>query len=179
MPRQAGTGGFLRRLPLIFWVVAAVTAAADLCTKYLIFRRLPSPDSTPIVIIDGFIRIVHSENRGGVFGLAQGSAAWLIFGLAAGALVIWFAHRKENRAVLLQIALGFIMAGAVGNVYDRLAYGHVRDFVDVCYWPGQHWPAFNVADSGICVGAAYLVVHAFFFMSKDKKRAKGRAEHRG
>ena len=172
MPRQAGTGRLLRRLPLIFWVVAAVTAAADLCTKYLIFLRLPSLDSTPIVIIDGFIRIVHSENRGGVFGLAQGSAAWLVFGLAAGALVIWFAHRKENGAVLLQIALGLIMAGAIGNVYDRLVYGHVRDFVDVCYWPAKHWPAFNVADAGICVGAGYLAVYAFFFAPReDKKKA--------
>ena len=178
MPRQAGTGRLLRRLSLIFWVVAAVTAAADLCTKYLIFRRLPSLDSAPIVIIDGFIRIVHSENRGGVFGLAQGSAAWLVFGLAAGALVIWFAHRKENKAVLLQIALGLIMAGAIGNVYDRLAYGHVRDFIDVCYWPGKHWPAFNVADAGICVGAVYLAIHAFFFMPKDGGKAR-RTKHRG
>jgi len=174
MPRQAGTGRLLRRLPLIFWAVAAVTAAADLCTKHIIFQRLPGVDSMPVVIIDGFIQIVHSENRGGVFGLAQGSAAWLIFGLAAGALVIWFAHRKENRAVLLQIALGVIMAGAIGNVYDRLAYGYVRDFVDVCYWPGKHWPAFNVADSGICVGAVYLAVHAFFFIPKHDKKTKGR-----
>jgi len=118
--------------------------------------------SAPIVIIKGFIRIIHAENRGGVFGLAQGSALWLIFGLVAGILVVWFAHRKDTKAVLVQIALGLVLAGAVGNVFDRVAFGYVRDFIDVCYWPGRHWPAFNVADSGICVGAAYLALHTFF-----------------
>ena len=156
---------------MIFWAVAAVVAAADLWTKHLIFQRLPSLDSAPIVIVKGFIRIVHSENRGGVFGFAQGSVMWLVFGIAAAALVIWFAHRKENKTVLLQIALGLIMAGAIGNVFDRVAIGHVRDFIDVCYWPGKHWPAFNVADAGICVGAVYLAIHAFFFMPKSDEKA--------
>ena len=174
MPGRAGTGRLLTRTPVIFWAVAAVAAAADLCTKHLIFQRLPALDSKPIVIVKGFIQIVHSENRGGVFGLAQGSAMWLVFGLVAGALVVWFAHRKENKALLLQIALGLIMAGAIGNVFDRVAIGYVRDFVDVCYWSGKHWPAFNVADAGICVGAVYLAVHAFFFMPKSDKKAKGR-----
>jgi len=157
---------------VIFWAVAAVVAAADLWTKHLIFQRLPRLDSEPIVIVEGFLRIVHSENRGGVFGLAQGSTMWLVFGVIASALVIWFAHRKENKTVLLQIALGLIMAGAIGNVFDRVVIGYVRDFVDVCYWPGKHWPAFNVADSGICVGAVYLAIHAFFFMPQPDKKAK-------
>ena len=161
---------------MIFWTVAAVMAAADLWTKHLIFQRLPRMDSEPIVIVKGFLRIVHSENRGGVFGLAQGSAMWLVFGIAAGALVIWFAHRKENKTVLLQVALGVIMAGAIGNVFDRVVIGHVRDFIDVCYWPGKHWPAFNVADSGICVGAAYLAVHAFF-MPNPPAASGGTAKH--
>jgi signal peptidase II len=156
---------------MMFWAVAAVLAAADLWTKHLIFQRLPSLRSTPIVIVKGFLRIVHSENRGGVFGLAQGSAMWLVFGIVAGALVIWFAHRKENKAILLQIALGMIMAGAIGNVFDRVAIGHVRDFIDV-FWQDHHWPAFNVADSGICVGATYLAIHAFFFMPKVDKKTK-------
>ena len=159
---------------MTFWAVAAAVAAADLLTKHLVFQRLPGRHSPPIVVIEGFLQIVHSENRGGVFGLGQGSTVWLVFGLIAGALVIWFAHRDENTGVLLQIALGLIMAGAIGNVFDRVAFGYVRDFIDVCYWPGVHWPAFNVADSGICAGAAYLAVHAFFFAPKRKKKGEAR-----
>jgi signal peptidase II len=162
----------LNRLPVIFWAVAAVMAGVDLWTKHLIFQHLPHFNSEPIVIVEGFLRIVHSENRGGVFGLAQGSAMWLIFGIIAGALVIWFAHRKENKAVVLQIALGLVMAGAIGNVFDRVVITYVRDFLDVCYWPGKHWPAFNVADAGICVGAVYLAIHALFFMPPTEKKAK-------
>jgi signal peptidase II len=152
-----------------FWATALLLAAADLVTKSVVFRWLAGRGDRPVIVWDGFLQIVHAENRGGVFGLGQGSGAWLIFGLVAAAAVIYFAHRKDARSVLLQIALGLVLGGAVGNLYDRLAFGFVRDFIDVCYWPGRHWPAFNVADSGICVGAAYLAIHAFFFAPKDEE----------
>jgi signal peptidase II len=138
-----------------------------------VFLRLPDLASAPIVVVKGFIEVVHSENRGGVFGLGQGSPLWLIFVFAAGGLVIWFAHRKGNERLLLQIALGLILAGAVGNGHDRIVFGFVRDFINVYYWPNvSPWPAFNIADSGICVGAAYVAVHAFFFAPRPEN-AKG------
>ncbi len=176
MPQQTGRNRLLTGLPGYFWCVVALAATADLITKHLVFRHFEqqwpaAPDGfpyPPIVILDGFIQIVRSTNRGGVFGLGQGSGLWLIFGLVAGVLVIWFAHRRDARHVLIQLALGLVLAGAVGNVFDRVAFGHVRDFIDVCYWPGQHWPAFNVADSGICVGAVYLAVHALFFAPREE-----------
>lgn len=149
--------------------MAAAGAAADLLTKHMIFQRLPESLSAPVVIVKGFIQFIHGENRGGVFGLGQGSALWLVFGLVAGVLVVWFAHREDTKPILVQIALGLVLAGAVGNVFDRVVFGHVRDFIDVCYWPGRHWPAFNVADSGICVGAVYLALHAFFTSPKTGK----------
>ena len=175
MPGRAGKGRLLDPPSVIFWAVAAVMAVVDLLTKHLIFQRLPHVNSEPIVIVENFLQIVHAENRGGVFGLAQGSAMWLIFGIIASALVIWFAHRKENKAVLLQITLGLIMAGAIGNVFDRVAITYVRDFIDVS-WRGHHWPAFNVADAGICVGAVYLAIHAFFFMPKPPAASGGKAK---
>ena len=135
---------------------------------------MPEGFTPPIVIIKGFLQIVRNTNRGGVFGLAQGSTLWLIFGVLAAALVIWFAHRQESKSALVQVALGFVLAGAIGNVFDRVAFGYVRDFIDVCYWPGQHWPAFNVADSGICIGAAYLAIFAFFLAPKEKPGGKKR-----
>ena len=152
-----------------FWIAAAASAAADLLTKHFIFRLLPDLHSEPFRFLNGMLQIVHSENRGGVFGLGQGSTLWLIFGVAAGAAVIWFAFRKESSPVLIQIALGLVLGGAIGNVFDRVALGYVRDFIDVS-WSGHHWPAFNVADSGICVGAVILALYAFF----SKKPAEGK-----
>ncbi len=177
MSQQAGRNRILRRGRAYFWGIAALVAAADLLTKHLVFRRLPEGQSAPVVVVSGFLRLVHSENRGGVFGLGQGNAAWLIFGVAAGALVIWFAYSKGGRSILVQGALGLVLAGAVGNVFDRLVFGHVRDFIDVCYWPGKHWPAFNVADSAICIGAGCLAIYALFFAPKTQKKP-GRGKKR-
>ena len=165
MPTRAGTIGQLKKTRFFFWIIAASVAAADLWTKHLVFVRLPQLDSQPIVIVDGFLRLVHSENRGGVFGLAQGSWLWLILAVGAAIFVLWFAHKKETRGAWTQFALGLVLAGAVGNVYDRIAFGYVRDFIDV-YWRTHHWPAFNVADSGICVGAFMLAIYAFFLEPK-------------
>ena len=106
--------------------------------------------------------------------MGQGAGLlWVLFGLAAGVLVVWFARRKDARAALSQVALGLVLGGAIGNVFDRVAFGYVRDFIDVCYWPGKHWPAFNVADAGICVGAVCLAVYAFFLAPREDKKNKG------
>jgi signal peptidase II len=161
-----------RRVHFWFWGTALVAGVADLATKHIAFRHLPSGEAEPIVIVEGFIRFIHAENRGGVFGLWQGSGAWLVFGIVASVAVIYFAHRRDARAVVLQLALGLVLGGALGNLYDRVTFGFVRDFIDVTYWQGKHWPAFNVADSGICVGAAYLAIHAFFFAPKDEKKTE-------
>ena len=165
MPKRAGTIGLLKPIRIAFWAVAASVAVIDLWTKHLVFLRLPRLDSEPIVIIDGFLRFVHSENRGGVFGLAQGSWLWLVLAIGASVFVLWFAHKKETRGIWTQLALGLVLAGAIGNVYDRIMFGYVRDFIDV-YWRTHHWPAFNVADSGICVGALMLGIYAFFLEPK-------------
>jgi signal peptidase II len=186
MSERTGTGRrLLKRLPKVFWTVAALSAAADLLTKYWVFRyfheQFPAetvraamtgavPRYPSLPIIDGFFELCYSLNFGGVFGLGQGAGLlWLAFGLLAGAAVVWFAHRPDARGVLVQIALGLVLGGAIGNVFDRVAYGAVRDFLLVYYWPGKDWPAFNVADAGICVGAIYLAVYATFFAPKGEK----------
>ena len=161
-----------------FWGTAAAVAVADLITKHVVFLHLPAKTSPAIKVISGFFHIVHGENRGGVFGVGQGAGAlWLVFGSLAGVLVIWFAHRKDTQVLLLQIALGLVLGGAVGNLYDRATFQFVRDFIQIYYWPGEDWPAFNVADSGICVGAAGLAVYAFFFAPKDEKKNSPRKAH--
>jgi signal peptidase II len=99
-------------------------------------------------------------NPGAAFSfLAQGSGwqRWFftILGLAASAYIIWLLYKSQSER-LLCIALSLILGGALGNVLDRVMYGAVVDFIDLHYG-NWHWPAFNVADSAICIGAALII----------------------
>jgi len=100
-------------------------------------------------------------NKGAAFSFLADQAGWqrwffTILGLAASVFILWMmhTHRSQHRFML---ALTLILGGALGNVIDRIAYGHVVDFL-LFYWRQWHYPAFNVADAGITVGAILLVI---------------------
>ncbi|TKC82954.1 lipoprotein signal peptidase [Trinickia terrae] len=100
-------------------------------------------------------------NRGAAFSFLSAAGGWqrwafTLLGIAA-ALVICYLMKRHGNQRLFCTSLALIMGGALGNVIDRLAYGHVIDFLDF-HVGGWHWPAFNLADSAICVGAALLVL---------------------
>ena len=82
----------------------------------------------------------------------------------------WLRSEKNK---LVQVALGFIIGGAIGNVIDRLVNGAVFDFLDF-YWGSKHWPAFNVADSFICIGAVVIIAHSFFVTSKKVEKGENK-----
>jgi signal peptidase II len=115
-------------------------------------------------VIPGFFNIVHAENPGVAFGfLAESTSAWrnvFLIGLSVTVLVfisalLWKGRGPENW--LLRVGLALVLGGALGNLYDRVVHGTVTDFVEV--YAGQHYfPAFNVADSAISVGAALLLL---------------------
>lgn len=118
-----------------------------------------------------------AENSGAAFGMAAGQRGLLIavsfIALAVIFAVFIFSGREQK---LVQIALGLFAAGVAGNLYDRIFnQGRVRDFIDVVYWPGRHWPAFNVADSMLCVAVALIIISGFF----TEKRHPERVERRG
>lgn len=155
-------------------VLAAVVLVADQATKWLFYAYLvglpfwqapgvPLPRG-PVVEVTGFFNLVTVWNYGVSFGMFnQGSpdAAWLLAGLALAitvALLVWL-RQAPNRIVAT--GLGLVVGGAIGNVVDRLRFGAVFDFLDFHAF-GWHWPAFNVADSAICVGVAFLLVDALF-----------------
>lgn len=118
-------------------------------------RSLRLYESIPI--IDGFFNLTHIRNTGAAFGFLAGEqggiGAYLLTAfsiVAIGFIVVLLRRLAENETALV-ISLTFILAGALGNLTDRLLYGEVIDFLDV-HWRGYHWPAFNVADSFICIG---------------------------
>lgn len=144
------------------FLIAAVVVLLDRFTKGLIKTHLSAYDS--ITEIPGLFNIVHTENPGIAFGmLANSSGAWrdvLLIGFSAVVLIaisIMLLRPSTQRDTVLRTALAFILGGAVGNLYDRIVNGTVTDFIEV--HAGQHYfPAFNVADSAITVGACLLLL---------------------
>lgn len=133
----------------------------DQLTKELALRRL---DPLGAVEVTPFFNLVLVWNRGVSFGFLGGAGAaapWLLAALAlsiSALLAVWL--RRERRA-LPRLALWLVLAGALGNVVDRARFGAVVDFLDF-HAAGYHWPAFNVADSAIVVGAGLLLLDSLF-----------------
>ena len=152
--------------------LAAVVGALDQATKWWIFDAVLQPPG--IISVAPFFNLVLAWNRGISFGMFDSSSAlnaWILSALALVivlALAVWL--RRAGR-LSVAAALGLVIGGALGNVADRLQYGAVRDFLDF-HAAGYHWPAFNVADACITVGAAVLVLDSLFVKAeKPKNRA--------
>ena len=157
----------------IFFLGAAVIVALDQITKSAITSRFILHESYPV--INGFFNLVYVMNPGAAFGfLANASETfrYIFFTgitiLAAG-LIIYYLIKSNPRNLLLTGALTLIFGGAVGNLIDRLRFGAVVDFLDV-YIGSAHWPAFNVADSAITIGAILMILE-MILNRKDKKTA--------
>jgi len=147
------------RLPYL--IIVAGTLALDRWTKALIQKRFDLNES--ISLIDGFFNITDVRKTGVAFGIYDplslpAKSIWLSFFTAgAAAVVITYSVRGPGRNRLLQVSLALILGGAVGNLYDRLAYGYVVDFLEF-YIGTYHWPSFNVADSAISIGVVLLAL---------------------
>src|SRR5262245_11083593 len=147
------------RLPYLVFVFA--TLASDRWTKVVIQSKYDLNEAT--TIIDGFFDITYVRNTGVAFGIFSSisspakSVLLSLFTACAAVAVITYSVRSPARNRPLQIALALILGGALGNLYDRLAYGYVVDFLE--FYLGQyHWPSFNVADSAISTGVALLAL---------------------
>jgi len=152
------------RAQLIFWSLIVVGIALDLWSKKAVFDWLQRQHRSDVSIIDGFLRVVTALNDGAAFGIFSGKPYLLaVVSIVAliGVFVIFLLSGAERK--LVHAALGLFAAGVCGNLYDRIFNnGLVRDFIDVVYWPGRHWPAFNVADSMLCIAVGVLIISAFW-----------------
>lgn len=133
-----------------------------------------APERLPPVSIHTwpFLNIVMVWNQGVSFGiLSNGSSwgPWVLSGVSIVISMIFIVWLLRSRSALQSAAIVMIIAGALGNVVDRVRFGAVIDFIDVHAY-GYHWPAFNVADSCICIGVFLLIIQSFFFET-DKKDA--------
>lgn len=157
--------GFVQQMGsrLVYLMGALALFGLDRWSKVAVEEALPLYSSKSL--IPNFFNLVHTRNTGMAFSLLDDAGPlvkdWLLPGLSAIAVVfilgfLWKTDLSDRR---LLIGLTLVLAGAAGNLYDRAVYGFVVDFLDV-YVAGWHWPAFNVADSCITVGAGILLLDA-------------------
>ncbi len=138
--------------------LALIIFIADQFTKTLILGYYQLGDSTQVL---SFFNVVRVHNSGAAFSFLAGAGGWQRWfftgiGVVATIFIIWML-RSHSGQKLFAFALACILGGAVGNVVDRVLHGYVVDFLDF-HWGGMHFPAFNVADSGITIGAACLIL---------------------
>ena len=144
---------------LHYLALSAAVILLDLWTKWLVVARIDLHEAVPV--IPDFFQIVHVRNTGAAFGIGANASSKVVpLLLNAGAIgvfcvVVLYALRSAITDRLLQTGLHLILGGAIGNLLDRFRLGYVVDFLDV-YVRDHHWPAFNVADSAICIGIALL-----------------------
>ncbi len=144
---------------LVFWLaLALLILIADQFTKVMVIGYFRLGDS---LTVTSFFNLVRAHNTGAAFSFLAGASGWqrwffTALGCAAAVFIIWLLRSHAGQR-LFAFALTCILGGAVGNVIDRVAYGHVVDFVQVHY-AGWYFPAFNVADSAITIGAVALIL---------------------
>jgi signal peptidase II len=158
-----------RRL-VIFLAILVTGLPLDQITKVLVQLKMPLGSQSPL--IPGLLNLVHVRNKGAAFGMFSGWSAeyaWLFFVATTGVVMVVLGYllwRLPDDHWPAALGYSLIVTGALGNLFDRVRLGEVVDFIDV-YWGRYHWPAFNVADSLVCVGTAILV----WVIIRDEKTA--------
>jgi signal peptidase II len=154
-----------------FFLIAALVLLLDRLTKWAVASNIPLRES--VVVIPGLFHLTHVENPGAAFGLfADSSAQWKVgalvsFSVVALVIVSALLWKNSHSLSTTTIGLSLILGGATGNLWDRMVSGHVVDFLDF-YVGSYHWPAFNVADSAIVIGAILLVSEIVFAKSANE-----------
>jgi signal peptidase II len=148
--------------------LALILLIADQFTKVLILGYYRLGDATTIT---SFFNIVRVHNTGAAFSFLASAGGWqrwffTAIGVAAALFIVWMLKSHPGQK-LFSFALACILGGAVGNVIDRTLYGYVVDFLDFHY-AGWHFPAFNIADAGISIGAACLILDELLRVKRAK-----------
>src|SRR5262245_39435692 len=149
--------------------LSVFSLVSDIGTKLWAEKRLDN-FQPPLELWKDHVALVLAKNRGGAWGLLQGTSEnvrrpfFLLVSVAAIVFIMTLYRRLQPRQRALRWGLPLVLGGALGNVFDRIRYGHVIDFIDVhMFWKGvdHHWPTFNVADIAICIGVGLMAIDMF------------------
>jgi signal peptidase II len=155
------SNGALSARPWWHWLgISAAVLVLDLVTKAWVVGAFKEGDELPVT---GFMSLVLAYNSGAAFSFLAGADGWqrwffAVIAVVASGVLLWMLKRGGSRVLCVGLAL--ILGGALGNLWDRMMLGHVVDFL-LLHYRGWSWPAFNVADSAISVGAVLLVIDSF------------------
>lgn len=169
-----GRGRFFGRTRIVAVSVCAVCTAVDLVTKAVVFSYLPEVYYTKdFWLIDNFFSLRLSKNYGALFGAFQGMGIiFIVASIVAAVVIVWYLYVKEKRPTLyMEVSLGILLSGVIGNLYDRVVFGYVRDFIGL-HAGDYTWPYFNAADVFICVGVGLLLL-------RSVKKEAMRCQHAG
>lgn len=141
-------------------IISVVIIALDQWTKGIATAALVLNERVDVL---PHLQWTLAHNPGVAFSMFNDGAAWQRYGLSAFALIVatgfcWALTRLPRTDVATKLAFSLVIGGAIGNVIDRIRFGYVVDFIDVRLMNDYHWPAFNIADSAICVGAFVLLI---------------------
>ena len=143
----------------IFTLAAGISLLLDQWSKIYIDNHFELSQSKRI--ITNFFHLTYVRNPGAAFGIFADNAIRVPFFITISSVatlgILWYVRRIAREKHWQQLALGLILSGAVGNLIDRIRFGEVIDFLDV-HWYNYHWPAFNIADSAICVGVTTMLI---------------------
>ena len=160
-----------RGVNLVWWyLIALIVLVLDQLTKTWVIAEFYLGQRE---IITSFFNLVHVHNYGAAFSFLSDAGGWQRWFFAAlsavvsAVIIVWISRLSKTRWIE-SLALALILGGALGNLYDRLVLGYVVDFLDF-HWSGSHFPAFNVADSGITIGAILLILD-MFITDQDTQR---------
>ncbi|TYO98558.1 signal peptidase II [Geothermobacter ehrlichii] len=157
----------------ILAVIGALVVGLDQWSKQVIVGSFDLYQS--LTVVENFFHITYVRNRGAAFGMLADSPLRVPFfigvTLVACGIIVGYLHRLADDRKLAATALALIFGGAIGNLIDRVSLGEVIDFIDV-HWYQHHWPAFNIADSAICVGVGLLLLDMWRHDRKGARETK-------
>ncbi|HEA19105.1 MAG: signal peptidase II [Pseudoalteromonas prydzensis] len=157
---------------LVWLWLSLLLLVVDFATKTLVVKTMNLRDSIDIL---PFFNLTYVHNYGAAFSFLSEAGGWQrwflsIIAISISVLLIWWLKRLPATNKVLCGAYSLVLAGALGNLYDRMAYGYVVDFLHF-YYQNWNFPAFNIADSAICIGAALLLFDAFTGESPKEQKA--------
>jgi len=159
----------LTQTGLRFLWIAVLAFVLDQVSKYAVIDSMILYQSIEVM---PFFNLTYVHNYGAAFSFLDSAGGWqrwffTIIAVGVSGVIVWWLVQTPRQQTMLPIAFSFILGGALGNVYDRLVHGYVIDFLDV-YVGSMHWPAFNIADSAIFIGAGLLILDMLINGDKTK-----------
>lgn len=152
-------------------LTSLIVLILDQATKLYVDARFALYES--VTIFENFFHFTYLRNKGAAFSILADHALRIPFFIGVSVLasvgILWYLSKLKDEQKLLAFSLSLIFGGALGNLIDRIRLGEVIDFIDV-HWYNLHWPAFNIADSAICVGVGLLMLDMWREESRNRKK---------